>query len=106
MSVTSRKQTAFILCLVGLLGIIVSLARIIPLGMSGHIAQAKPFMVTTVTCLVISIPAALVYQFYRNKPMTDDDLVRMRMEMDALSKAGKKQANDQKPKEEHHDSAQ
>lgn len=81
----AKKQLAGVISLVCIIGMTSSLARILPLGLSGQIALAKPYIYIFCVSFVIGLPASAAYQYYRARPQDDPELQRMRTEINTLA---------------------
>lgn len=89
MSNSTLKHISGAVCVTCVTGIVVLFGRIVPLGMSGEIAKAKPYIIVTIILFAIGIPAAFIYQVMRNKPKEDKELEDMRIKLNTLSQAQK-----------------
>jgi hypothetical protein len=97
-----NKNSAGVVCLISVAGIIYAATKIIPQGIAGNIANTKPYLVMVAVLFAIAIPAAFIYQMYVNRgPIEDEELERMRIEMDTLSKVGSQLQDGKQPSSRH-----
>ncbi len=92
MSSVAKQRIAGAISVFGAVGILFCISRMIPYGLGGDTGKVKLWFVLAIGALIISLPFAVAYYYYRAKASSGADIENQRIVMNILSRTGQKSA--------------
>lgn len=88
MSNATKKQISGAGCVLSVVSMTFCIGQMIPPGLSGDIEKVKPHFILLFIALIFGLVFGAAYSYYRGNPTKDEELERMRVEMNTLSFVG------------------
>ncbi|HSW74934.1 MAG TPA: hypothetical protein VLG16_03620 [Candidatus Saccharimonadales bacterium] len=88
----SLKQNIYgTLTVLGAVAMVVCIAKMIPYGLAGEIGKVKPYFAGMMAGLLMGLPSAIAYYYYRDKnQQADAQLDHLKAQVDIFAHAGQK----------------